>query len=51
MPEQGMAHMQGSSCQGHNVEIWEEAHREPPTATQQLILKGYSGSSEMQCTL
>lgn len=35
----------------HNVDIWEEAHREPPAATGQLIPKGYSGSSAMRCTL
>lgn len=44
MPERGIQPQ-------HNMEIWEEAHREPMVATGQLILEGYSGFPEMQCAL
>lgn len=35
----------------HNMEVWEEAHREPPVATGQLILQDHSGFFERQCAL
>lgn len=28
-----------------HMEVWEEAHTEPPVATGQLVLEGYSGFS------